>query len=500
MQVTDELIRGVVQQVLANMRSGQAPPAPGTSTNGASKNGVASQRGVFADVGAAIAAAVAAQRAFEKRGLDDRRKAVACIRKICTEQAEALGREELEETKIGRLAAKIEKLKVVADRIPGVEFLRTEAFSGENGVTLQDLAPFGVIGVITPVTHSLPTLACNAINMLAGGNALVCNPHPGGARIACKGVHLFNDAIYKAIGLDNLITIVSNPTLESAQAIFDHRDVRMLCVTGGPAVGRAALRSPKRAVVAGPGNPPVVVDETADLDNAARSIVVGGGYDNNLLCIGEKEVFAVASIFDELMAAMARCKAVRLDAKQIEALTKVAFVPAAQDKGSKSPDQGPLSTGEHGHAPLLLNKDLIGQDPAVLAERAGFRVPADTELLFGETEASHPFVEHEQMMPFVPFVRVPDVAAAIAMAKKYEHGFRHTSIIHSRNVDTITRMGREMDTTLFVQNGPSTAGLGTGGEGYLSFSIATPTGEGVTTPLTFTRQRRSTTVGSMRVL
>ena len=176
------------------------------------------------------------------------------------------------------------------------------------------------------MTHSLPTLACNAINMLAAGNALVCNPHPGGARIACKGVRLFNQAIHEAIGIDNLITIIEKPTLESAQAIFDHRDVRMLCVTGGPAVGRAALRSPKRAIVAGPGNPPVVVDETADLDNAARSIVAGGAYDNNLLCIGEKEVFAVAAIFDELLDAMTRHKAVRLDAGQIEALTKAAFV------------------------------------------------------------------------------------------------------------------------------------------------------------------------------
>jgi aldehyde dehydrogenase len=198
------------------------------------------------------------------------------------------------------------------------------------------------------------------------------------------------------------------------------------------------------------------------------------------------------------MEAMTRHKAVRLSAKQVEALTKAAFIPEARD--SKSPDRGPLSTGEHGHAPLMLNKDLIGQDAAVLAERAGFKVPADAELLFAETDESHPFVEHEQMMPFVPFVRVPDVDTAIALAKKYEHGFKHTSVIHSRNVETITRMGRELDTTLFVQNGPSTAGLGSGGEGYLSFSIATPTGEGVTTPLTFTRQRRSTTVGSMRVL
>src|SRR5262249_29536265 len=415
-------------------------------------------------------AAVVAERGWGGGGRDGRRKAVECVRKICKEQAETLGREELEETKIGRLPHKIEKLQVIADRIPGVEFLKTEAYSGENGISLIEYAPFGVIGVITPVTHSLPTLACNAINMLAAGNALVCNPHPSGARIACKGVRLFNQAIHQAIGLDSLMTIIEQPTLESAQSIFDSRDVRMLCVTGGPAVGRAALRSPKRAIVAGPGNPPVVVDETADLDNAAKSIVLGGAYDNNLLCIGEKEGFAVASIFNELMEATTRHKAVRLDARQVEALTKVAFVK--DDKGHE-----------------MVNKDLIGQDAAVLAKKAGFDVPSDTELLFGETDESHPFVDHEQMMPFVPFVRTASVDEAIALAKKYEHGFKHTSIIHSRNVETITRMGREMDTTLYVQNGPSTAGLGSGGEGYLSFSIATPTGEGVTTPLTFTRQR-----------
>ncbi len=477
MQATDEIVRTVVSQVLARMRNGAAAAGPSRNGHGSS------QRGVFQDVNAAVSAAVEAQRQFERRGLDDRRKAIACIRRICSEQAEQLGREELEETQIGKLKHKIEKLKVIADRIPGVEFLRTDAFSGENGVSLQEYAPFGVIGVITPVTHSLPTLACNAINMLASGNSLVCNPHPSGARIASKGVHLFNQAIVEAIGIDNLITIIEKPTLESAQAIFDHREVRMLCVTGGPAVGRAALRSPKRAIVAGPGNPPVVVDETANLDQAARSIISGGGYDNNLLCIGEKEVFVVESVFDELMELMTHHNAVRLNSKQIEALTSAAFAPSTEDKSK-----------------LMLQKELIGQDASVLAERAGLKVPTETELLFGETDESNPFVEHEQMMPFVPFVRVPDVDTAIALAKQYEHGFKHTSIIHSRNLDVITRMGRELDTTLYVQNGPSTAGLGSGGEGYLSFSIATPTGEGVTTPLTFTRQRRSTTVGSLRVL
>lgn len=473
MQVTEEVIRSVVQEVLSHMS-----PAKLSNRTPASADG-----GVFDDVDAAVRAASAAQREFERRSLNDRRKAISCIRKICIDQAAALGRMELEETQIGRVDHKIEKLVLVGEKIPGVEFLQTQAFSGENGITLTEFAPFGVIGVITPVTHSLPTLACNAINMLAGGNALVCNAHPSGNRIAAHGTRLFNQAIRAAIGIDNLITIIRTPTLESAQAIFDHRDVRLLCVTGGPAVGRAALRSPKRAIVAGPGNPPVVVDETADIENAARSIVAGAAYDNNLLCIGEKEVFAVACIFDELMAAMERAKAHRLDKNQIEALTKLAFVPAGDNKDK-----------------LVVNKDLIGLDARVLAQRIGLNVSGDIELLVGETEAAHPFVDHEQMMPFVPFVRTADVHQAIRLAKKYEHGFKHTSVIHSRNVDTISLMGRELDTTLYIQNGASVAGLGSGGEGYLSFSIATPTGEGVTTPLTFCRQRRSTTVGSMRVI
>jgi len=472
LQITDDLIRSIVQEVLGNVRTGPGDlkPAP-----------AGKRWGVFASVDEAVAAANVAQQKFETLGTAARKKAVDCVRKIVIEKADELGRDEMEETKIGRLVHKIEKLKVAGELTPGVEWLKTEAYSGGNGVALIEYAPFGVVGIITPVTHSLPTLAGNAINILASGNGLVCNPHPSGAKIACKGVRLFNEAIHAAIGIDNLLTIIETPTLETAEAIFQHRDVRLLCVTGGPAVGRAALRSPKRAIVAGPGNPPVVVDETADLDNAAQSIIRGAAYDNNLLCIAEKEVFAVASIFDELMAAMSKHKAVQLNAPAIAALTKAAFVP-----------------GEGGK--LVLNKDLIGMDAAVLAKAAGVNVPADTELLYGETDEHNPFVDHEQMMPFVPFVRVPDVDTAIALAKKYEHGYRHTAIIHSRNLDTITRMGRELNTTLFIQNGPSMAGLGLGGEGYASFSIATPTGEGVTTPLTFTRQRRSTTVGSMRVV
>jgi aldehyde dehydrogenase len=502
-QATEQTIRQVVQEVLAELggRNGStsgaaasanggqcAPPilraggSAAATTNGNGHHGNAGDWGVFNDVDSAVAAANAAFERLKAASLADRAKAIQIVRDICENQAEELGRLELEETKIGRLDHKIEKLKIIK-RVPGVEALRSDVVSGDHGLTVTEYAPFGVIGAITPVTHSLPTLAGNIVNMVSAGNTVVCNPHPSGKLIACEGVRRFNKAIYEATGLKDLCTIIADPTLETAEAIFNHRGIRLLVVTGGPGVARAALGSKKRAIVAGPGNPPVVVDETADLENAARSIVAGAAYDNNLLCIGEKEVFAVNSIFDKLMEAIGRQGGYCLNAQQVQQLTAIAFSP-------------PNEPGGH----HVLNRDLIGKDAAVLAGLIGVSVPAGTQILYGETDTSNPYVPEEQMMPFVPFVRADDAAHAIAMAKQFEHGFGHTAMIHSRDVRNMTTMGRVMDTTLFVKNGPSMAGLGLGGEGYLSFSIATPTGEGVTHPMTFTRQRRCTLADDLRII
>jgi aldehyde dehydrogenase len=472
MQMTEDLIRSVIQEVLAQM--GTVPAA----AHGALRR-PGGQVGVYPSIDAAVSAASSAFHAFRSRPLDDRRRAVDAIKTICVEQANELGRLELEETKIGRLDHKIDKLRGAIPLVPGVEFLRTDNDSGDQGITLTDYAPFGVIGAITPVTHSLPTLAGNAINMIAAGNTVVFNAHPAGAKVAAEGVRRFNRAIDKAIGLSDLVTIIETPTLESAGALFEHPDVKLLVVTGGPAVARAALGSKRRAIVAGPGNPPVVVDPSACIENAARSIVQGASYDNNLLCIGEKQVFAVSDIFDKLMDAISRHGGYRLQPGHIEALTHAAF---------KKGDDGKLH----------VDKDLIGKDPDVLARHAGVEVPKGTQLLYGETGEDHPFVDNEQMMPFLPFVRVSNVDRAIDAAKRSEHGFGHTAVIHSRDTGLMQKMGRAMDCTIFVVNGPSIAGLGIGGEGVLSFSIAGPTGEGVTTPLTFTRQRRTAIAGGMR--
>jgi aldehyde dehydrogenase len=472
-QANEQAIRQVVQEVLAQLgRRG--------GTNGSPpRNG---DWGVFRTVDDAVAAATAGFEKLRNASMADRAAAIECVYRICDQQAEELGRMELEETKIGRLDHKIEKLKIVK-RVPGIEFLKCDAQSGDHGLTVTEYAPFGVIGAITPVTHSLPTLAGNVVSMLASGNTIVFNPHPAGARIACEGVRRFARAIHEATGLENLITIVSEPTLETAGQIFEHRGIRLLVVTGGPAVARAALASKKRAIVAGPGNPPVVVDETADIDNAARSIVKGAAYDNNLLCIGEKEVFAVERIFDQLLDSVGQNGGYRLNSSQIDQLTKLAFSP-------------PEKAGGH----WTLNRDLVGKDAAVLASLIGVNVPAATQILYGETDTSNPFVPEEQMMPFIPFVRVRDAMSAIEASQEFEHGYKHTSIIHTRNVRTMTTMGRLMDTTLFIKNGPCMAGLGLGGEGYLSYSIATPTGEGVTNPLTFTRQRRCALVDDLRII
>ncbi len=472
---TEQTVRAVVQEVLAQLGNSNGV----ASNNGHSQSG---DWGVFDSVDAAVDAANEAFEKLKSASMEDRGKAIQIVKDICFDQAEELGAAELAETKIGRLDHKIEKLQIIK-KVPGIEFLKCDALSGDNGLTVTEYAPFGVIGAITPVTHSLPTLASNFVNMVAAGNTLVVNPHPSGAKIACEGVRRFNKAIYEAIGINNLVTIIGNPTIESADEIFKHRGVKLLCVTGGPAVARAALASNKRAIVAGPGNPPVVVDETADIENAARSIVIGAAYDNNLLCIGEKEVFAVDSIFDELMDAVGRNGGFRLNASAVEALTKAAFSP-------------PKEPGGH----WMLNRDLVGKDASVLAATIGLSVPADTQILYGETDTSNPFVPEEQMMPFIPFVRARCADHAIDLALEFEHGFRHTGIIHTTNVKNMTKMGRLMETTLFIKNGPCGAGLGNGGEGYLSFSIATPTGEGVTNPLTFTRQRRCTLVDDLRII
>jgi len=469
------LIQDVVSEVMRRMSNHVSPQSTSADVG-------TGRYGVFSDVDQAVQAATEAQKQLLKLSLDDRDAIVKIIKSTAKENAHAWGKIEFDETKIGRLDHKIEKLQIL-ELVPGVEYLKTHAQTGTNGVCLEEFAPFGVIGAITPVTHSVPTLSANAVTMIASGNSLVINPHPNGSHCAAIAVAEYNKRIAAKFGIEHLITVINPPTLESADAIFAHRGVNLLVVTGGPVVARAAMKSSKRAIVAGPGNPPVVVDETACMKNAAECIIKGASFDNNLLCIGEKQIFVVDSVYDKLVTALQTAGAVELNTQQIATLTSKAFKVDPKDNKPH------------------VNKDYVGKDARDLVIAAGgTSVPPTCQLAFGETTFDHPFVQQEQMMPFIPIVRCRNVDEAMDKAIESEHGYRHTAIIHSRNLDTITRFGRRAATTLFVVNGASPSGLGLGGQGHLSYSIATPTGEGITTPLTFTRYRRIMITGSLRMV
>jgi aldehyde dehydrogenase len=483
-----DLVRSVVESVVARLSAeqGTAPaPAPKASCgcNGSSpSNG---QRGVFDCVTKAAEAANDAHLKLKKLGVAGRAKVIEIVKHLAVSNAEPWGRFEMEETKIGRVDHKIAKLQITKN-VPGVEWLHPYAMSGDGGITLEEYAPFGVIGAILPVTHSVPTLTGNVINMVAAGNAIVFNPHPGGARSAAMAVRAYNEAIHRELGIDNLITTIEQPTLESFDAICKNPMISLLAITGGPAVVNAAMKSGKRAICAGPGNPVVVVDESADLAKAARGIIEGGAFDNNLLCIGEKAVFVVASVMNKFCAELEKAGAARINAQELEKLTSVAF------------DVKPGEGGGCAHASV--NRAYVGADPSKLAEVAGATIPSGTQMLFAETDADHLFVQEEQMMPMMPIVSCPDFETAVREAKRAEHNYRHSAIIHTLDVNHMTYMAKEMDTTIFVKNGASVAGLGLGGEGYLSYSIATTTGEGITTPKTFTRIRRCVLVENLRII
>ena len=478
MQIQEQLISDIAREVVARLlheRAAGRTPAKQSQILG---------DGVFVTVNEAAEAAFAAQKKVAAMRLADRGRMIEIIRTICNDRCEELGRMEYEETRVGRLDHKILKLQNMKF-VLGVEAMQSQARSNETGLCIIEGAPWGVIGMMLPVTHSVPTMASNAINILAAGNTALFGPHPSGAKVARYALQLFNRGIERELGICNVLTTTADASIEAAEQIFNHPIVALICVTGGAAVARAAAKSGKRVIAGGPGNPPVVVDETADLDRAAKCIIEGAAFDNNLLCIGEKEVFVVASVADAFIEAMRRARAVQLDTAAIDRLTRAAFTFEGDGGGC---------------ARAHVKKDLVGKDASALAAAAGVTVPNQVTLLFGETDAKHPFVVEEQMMPFIPVVRVKDVESAIAASVEAEHGYRHTAIIHTNNAETATHMARAMNTTLFIQNAASPASLGVGGPGYFSHTIATPTGEGITTPMTFTRERQMVVGSALRIL
>ncbi|MGE0867730.1 MAG: aldehyde dehydrogenase family protein [Kofleriaceae bacterium] len=465
-------IEEIVSRVLERLGGTvTAPPVRSASGGEPSKktNIPRGSNGVYAD---ADQAAKAARRAFEqneKTPVATRIKMVEAMRRAVLSNNEQLSRYAVEETGLGRYEDKLAKNRLVAEKTPGVEILRPAAYTGDDGLMLTEHAPYGVLLAVTPTTNPTETILCNAIGMVAAGNAVVFNVHPSAAQVCNWCVHLLNEAIQSAGGPRDVIVSIERPTVESAQTLMKHPLVRIVVVTGGPVVVKQAMNSGKKVIAAGPGNPPAVVDETANLAKAADAIVRGASLDNNIVCIAEKEIIAVDSIASELVRQLANQPVLRLDARQTRELEKV------------------ILEGDH------VNKNWVGKDAGLIAQQIGINGHGhDLRLLLCEVEEGHPFVQHELLMPVIPLFRVRDAAEAIAAALRCEHGFHHTATMHSLNIDHMAAMARLCNCSIFVKNDASYAGLGLGGEGYTSFTIASPTGEGLTTAKHFTRERRCT--------
>lgn len=436
------------------------------------------QKGVFNTMSEALEAVQAAYQQYRGYTLEQRERMIAKIRAFTLNEAEALARLGVEETGMGRVEDKIIKHQLVANKTPGTEDLKPQVMTGDNGMTLVEMAPYGVIGSITPSTNPSETVLCNSMGMLAAGNAVVFNPHPNACKTANYAVDLVNRAVLEAGGPENLVVSVKHPTMDSSNEMMASPAVRMLVATGGPGVVRALLSSGKKAIGAGAGNPPVIVDDTADVEKAAKDIVAGASFDNNLPCIAEKECFVFRGVADRLIQAMTQNGAYLLKGEQIDRLLKVALV----EKDGK----------------YSINKKWVGKDAGKFLKELG--IDADPRLIICETEFSHPFVQVEMMMPILPIVRVDGIDQAIDWAVKAEHGNRHSAHIHSKNIDHLTRFARAVETTIFVKNAPSYAGIGAGGEGYTTFTIAGPTGEGLTAAHSFTRARRCVMVDGLHIV
>lgn len=463
MALDETKVAQIVEQVLARLQTGGTGPGAPAVVTGLRDVG---RRGVFADVDAAVAAARKAHEQLMALPLEVRDRAVAAMRKVSIDRTQELAQMAVSETGLGRVEDKVKKNVLAASRTPGTEILQPRAFTGDFGLTLTERAPYGVICSITPCTNATETVINNAIGMVAGGNGVVINGHPSAKGVIAHTIRLLNQAMVDAGAPDNLVCTIPQPTIESAGAVMKHPGTALVVVTGGPAVVRAAMSTGKKCIAAGPGNPPVLVDETAHLEKAAKDIVAGASFDNNIICIVEKEILAVEAIADRLKQELVRAGAFLVRDAQVAKLTAA------------------LVDGDHP------NKRFVGKNAGVILREIGVDVPPDVRLAFFEAPESHPLVQIEQLLPVLPFVRVKNVEEGIAAGLRVEHGYRHTAVMHSLNVENLHRYARVANTSIFVKNAPSYAGLGFTGEGYTSWTIASPTGEGLTTALNFTRERR----------
>lgn len=495
MQLQEEELQQLVREVLKRVEAKESachcestPAQPSASASSAfvdasvPRTMFSAQGVIHPSVDSAVQAAKKAQVVFQELGLESRKKIIDAIRKAGYDNAEPLAKLAHQETGLGRWEDKVKKNILVSLKTPGVEDLQpVKAYTGDKGLTLVEYSPFGVVASVTPSTNPTSTVINNAISILSAGNSIVFAPHPAAKNCCQETMRILDEAIRSAGGPENLIATFEPASQDNTLALLRHPEIAMALVTGGHAIVKLALTVgiARKTICAGPGNPPVIVDETADFKAAARGIVDGASFDNCVLCTGEKEVIVTEKAAAPLLAELRKDpRAYELTRGQMDELSRKVFQVASGG--------------------AALNRDFVGKDARVIARAIGLELPESVTLLWGEVPNDHAFVRIEQLMPVLPVTRVSDFEQAVRLAKDVEGGNHHTASIYSLHVGNITRAARELACSIFVKNGPNFMGLGVG-EGFASMSIGTPTGDGLTKPSHFSRPLHCSMVGYFRI-
>jgi succinate-semialdehyde dehydrogenase len=382
-----------------------------------------------------------AQKELETYSQEQVDNIVRAIAKTVYDNAEELARDAIDETRMGVYEDKVLKNKGKArniwNNLKDKRSIGVISERDDQGI-IKVAKPVGVVAAVTPTTNPVVTPMCNAMFALKGGNAIICAPHPRSKKVSTKTVELMNAAIRGLGGPENLIQIISEPSIERTQELMRSCDV--LVATGGPAMVQAAYSSGKPSFGVGPGNVQVIIDTDVDLAQAASKVITGRAFDNGIICSGEQSVIAQKEQYPAVIEAFIANGAYYIDDQSIaDKLRALLFVD--------------------GH----INGDVVGQSVQVIAEMAGIEVPETTRVILIQSNgAADDILRKEKMCPVMVAFEYESFDDAISIAKfnLEQEGAGHSAAIHSNNDAHIREAGVCLPISRLVVNEPSSITAG----------------------------------------
>lgn len=385
-----------------------------------------------------------AQQVFEKYSQEEVDCAVRAIGKAIYDNADPLAKMAAEETGMGKYEDKIiknaTKAKATWFRLKGMKSRGVIAVHDETGI-LEVAKPMGVIGCIAPTTNPTMTPMHNAMCALKGGNAILICPHPRAKQTGIESVNIMRAALKEIGAPEDLIQIVSEPTMEASSAVMSMCDV--VVATGGPAMVKAAYSSGKPSYGVGAGNVQTLIDADADLEESAKKIAKSRTYDNGVLCTCEQCVHVPSEYFD----------------KTVELLKLHGAAYVSEEEDINKLRKGMFPDGS-------INKDCVGASPVEIAKISGINIDKNAGFILVKIEkfGKEEFLSKEKLCPVLCVAEYDTWENAVAHAKTnlLNEGAGHSVVLHSHNDENIAYAGIELPVSRVGVNMIGSSGLGGG--------------------------------------